>query len=142
MNERPRAIAVLIAVFLVGCMAGSAGSYFWLRRSLAGPMQSADRMMPRHFRRGPHLPELLSLTPEQDARFRQVMDELREQLQALDVERAPKIDRLRIETNRRLSAILSEEQRRKFESFIKEMEARRKRAPHGPDVGPPPSYRD
>ena len=32
MKDRPRALAVLIAVFLLGCLAGSAGSYFWLKK--------------------------------------------------------------------------------------------------------------
>ena len=42
MKDRARAIGVLIAVFLLGCLAGSAGSYFWLKRSPDFSRRSPD----------------------------------------------------------------------------------------------------
>jgi Spy/CpxP family protein refolding chaperone len=84
------------------------------------------------------LPELLQLTPDQEARFRATMAESRKQLDALRSEQAPKIEAIRSETNRKLSSILNEEQRKKFAAFLKEMENRRRRSPRGRGLETPP----
>ncbi len=79
--------------------------------------------------------DLLQLTPEQQARFREIMAESRRQLFQLQLEQSPKIQAIRHETNRKLIAILNEDQQRKFESFVKEMENRRRRRPNGFQFG-------
>jgi len=147
MTDRPRALAVLIAVFLVGCIVGAAGSYYWLKKDYA----------PRNWRRaeGPPPPQGrqrfrpdLQLTQEQDARFREIMTEYYKQLEALRAEQAPKlealrkeqspkIDAIRAETNRKLEAILDPEQKKKFDAFLKEMENMRRRPPRGREFRPP-----
>jgi Spy/CpxP family protein refolding chaperone len=154
-TNRPRALAVLLAVFLVGGIAGAAGSYYWLRR---------DMRTQQNHRRDPGPPGLqgrqkwqqllysLQLTPEQDARFKEIMMEswkqmeelrkeaepIRRQMSALMEAQEPKITAIRTETNRRFSAILNPEQREKFEAFLKEAESMGRRPPRGRDFGPPP----
>jgi Spy/CpxP family protein refolding chaperone len=129
-TNRPRALIVLIAVFLAGGIVGSAGSYYWLRRS------EGSRIRVRGNVRAPvqerqRLPELLKLTPDQENRFKEIMAESRRQLDALRAEQAPKIEEIRSETNRKLYAILNGEQQKEFAAFLKEMENRRKRSPRG-----------
>jgi Spy/CpxP family protein refolding chaperone len=139
MNDRPRALAVLIAVFLFGCVAGSAGSYFWFRNRAVGKLE-----VPR-FRPGPgqgrqRIPEL-QLTPDQEAQFGRIMGEMRNQIDTLRKEQEPKFEAIRSETSRKLTSILNEEQKKKFTLFLKEMEERRMRPPHenrGMDGPPPP----
>jgi len=129
-KDRPRAIAVLVAVFLAGCILGSAGSYSWLRwQQETRQDQPADsfpsrRQQPERW----HLPTLLELTPEQNARYSEIMAESRRELDGLRSEQAPKIREIIMKMNRRISEILTEEQRRKFDDYIREVEHIRKRS--------------
>ena len=137
MTDRPRALAVLIAVFLAGCIAGSTGSYYWLKHDMNAWNQHRESGPP-----GPQgrqrLPELLKLTPEQDTRFREIMTESRKQLDALRAEQIPRIDVIRADTNRKISAVLNPEQQQKFDALLKEWDNLRKRPPRGREFEPPP----
>jgi Spy/CpxP family protein refolding chaperone len=140
-TDRPRALAVLIAVFLLGCIIGSAGFYYWFEKKPNVPVANGRNGPPSA---PPHqsLPELLQLTPDQEKRYREIMSEARKQQESLRTEQeemwdslrakqAPKIKEIWAETNRKFSAILNEEQKAKFDAFLKEMDAMRKRPPHG-----------
>lgn len=131
MKDRPRAIAVLVAVFLAGCILGSAGSYSWMRwQQEPRSEQPADGSSSRRQQQERwHLPTLLQLTPEQHARYSEIMAESRRELEGLRSEQAPKIREIIVKTNRRISEILTEEQRKKFDDFIREIEYSRKRTP-------------
>jgi Spy/CpxP family protein refolding chaperone len=153
-TDRPRALAVLIAVFLVGAIAGAAGSYYWLKpntevqthRRQDGPqgVQGRQRWM--------ELLHALQLTPEQDARFKEIMmdswkqmeplrkqgEPLRKQMDAIRVEQMRQIEAIRADTNRKISAILNPEQKKQFEAFLKEAEDMGRRMPRGREFEPPP----
>jgi len=135
MRDRPRALTVLISVFLVGCVLGAAGSFFWSRRTL----QVFREALPGNpaFQRGhghQKLSDLLQLTPEQEARFRQIMAESRKNLEALQEEQKPRLEAIRSETNRKITAILNEEQRERFTAFLEETRKYGTRLPRGPDM--------
>jgi uncharacterized membrane protein len=136
-TDRPRALAVLIAVFLVGCIIGSAGSFIWMKRPFGPFNQEIRNGSPGPGQERRRMADLLQLTPEQQTRFREIMAESRRQLFQLQLEQSPKIQTIRNETNRRLLSILNEEQQKKFEGFVKEMENRRGRVPGGRQFGPP-----
>jgi len=155
-TDRPRALAVLIAVLLVGCIIGSAGSFIWTKRPFGPFNQDRGYAESRNRPPGPggpgpgqgrrRLTELLQLTPDQEKQFREIMAKSRKQLSDLQVEQMPKIEAIRIDTNRRLTAILNPEQRKKFETFVQEMESRRIRIPRQFDapmrpMQPPPGER-
>lgn len=157
MTDRPRALAVLIAVFLVGAIAGGAGSYYWTKQRTGVPnnhrsrqdgppgLQGRQRWM--EFLRS------LQLTPEQDARFKEIMMEswkqmeplrkegepLRKQMDAMWAEQMRKLEMIRAETNRKISAILNPAQREKFDAFMKEAVTMGRRGPRGREFEPPPS---
>jgi|WetSurMetagenome_2_1015567.scaffolds.fasta_scaffold70686_2 hypothetical protein len=154
-KDRPRALTVLIAVFFLGCLAGFAGSYFWLKKS---PDLLVSRRSP-DFRNGAmkndHLPRpeppnfrgMLQLTPEQYAQFQKIigesrskMTEFRKQTDDFHFEQDAKIKAVLSEMNHKLSLILNEEQKKKFAAWQKEFENTRRRPPRGRDV-PPPSPR-
>ena len=67
-TDRPRALAVLITVFLLGCLLGFAGSYFWFGKT-PEPQVAVRENGPPRIQKPPRLSELLQLTPEQDQRF-------------------------------------------------------------------------
>ena len=92
------------------------------------------------------------MTPEQDARFKQIMMEswkhmeelrkqaepIRKQMNTLMEEQGSKLEEIRVETNRQFSAILNPEQKKKFDAFLKEAETMGRRPPRGREFGPPP----
>jgi len=139
MNDRPRALAVLIAVFLAGAIVGAAGSYFWPKKPVEPPIRVRGNgpTLSRGAGR-PNLPEMLKLTPEQEKLGSEIMAESRRKLETLRSEQAPKIEAIRAETNRKLLAILNEEQRKSFEGQLKKWEEMRKQAPRRRGPGPPP----
>ena len=148
MNARVRALAVLIAVFLLGCSVGFL-SYHLVRSKmpanglgLFGPTGAAgNRTTPGRDRGGPRLRQVLNLSPSQQAQFDSIVKEFRPQFDAVHAEEekklepvraemdpkfdavraemAPKFDALRAEMYRRISSILNEDQKTKFEAFQK-----------------------
>jgi len=150
-KERPRALAVLIAVFLLGCLAGSAGSYFYFKKALDSGRRTPDfgdgamkngpmpRPEPMNFK------ELLQLTPEQDEQFKQIlgesrkkMTEFRKQTETFHSEQDARIKTIISEMNRKLNSMLNEEQKKKFEAWQKDFEGRRRRPLRRRDFPPPP----
>ena len=143
MTDRPRALAVLITVFLLGCIVGSTGFYYWFGRSQEIPdiPVANGRGGPPQMPERPKLPDL-QLTPEQEERFREIMAESRKQTEPLMMERqemekelwakqGPQFKEIRAETHRKLRDILTEEQRAKYDAFWKEIEEMRKRPQRG-----------
>jgi Spy/CpxP family protein refolding chaperone len=78
------------------------------------------------------------LTLEQDARFKEIMSDFRDRLDAMREEQAGKMEAIRAETNRKLAAILNPEQQRIFSEFLKSRENIRRHPPRVRDFPPPP----
>jgi Spy/CpxP family protein refolding chaperone len=122
MNTRKLAAAVLVAAFLLGCLAGATGNRIWGERErwrqtlpwgLAG-MDKANR-----------LEHLLQLSPAQQAQLKEIYAALRQQIAAHQAEADNKYETLRTETNNRIADILSDEQKKKFEQYVKDADGRR-----------------
>ncbi len=141
MNDRPRALAVLISIFLAGCILGAIGFFLWARNMPQAPPfhgrpEGFGGMNGGRLER-PRIPQILQLTPEQLTGFRAIMEDSRREIEALWIDQEPKIEAIRTETNRKLLEILNEDQRKKYQDFLKEMEQWRGRGPRGPgDFGP------
>jgi Spy/CpxP family protein refolding chaperone len=123
-NERIRALLVLIAVFLLGCLVGGGTFYFWSASTYAarpGPFASFRRFGDRP----PSMAETLKLSPDQEVKFREIMGESRRKVDEAMAANAPKLEAIRLEMHNKLLSILNEEQKKKFESFTKEFESRR-----------------
>jgi len=133
-RDRPRALAVLLAVFLAGCLVGGAGSFVWLRKAAAtAGSRPAGRGQERQ-----KLKEVLQLSPEQEAQFTAILNESRKRLAEVQREHEPKIESIRNETNSKLNAILNPEQQRKFAEFRREMRSRRRPPGAREGAGPQP----
>lgn len=142
MSDRPRALAVLVAVFLLGGVVGSAGFYYWFGKPQNVPFANGRNGLQPMSERPPTLAERLELTPDQEKQYKEIMSETWKQFDSLRTEQeetrralrakqAPKIEEIWAETNRKFSAILNQEQKKKFDAFLKEMETMRKRPPRG-----------
>ena len=129
MSSRLRALSVLIAVFLTGMVIGSGSLHLWLK-SHPAYRPIPDRMFAYSHHR---LPELLQLSPEQERRFREIMGESRQKFDAAWTECAPKFGTIRAEMHAKILAILDNEQKKRFETFLKEMVPQRGRTLSCPD---------
>ncbi len=125
MKDRLRALAVLVAVFLVGIIIGAAGSFFWLKPS-TDAVRTFDDVPPppKTEMTRPPFPEL-NLTEEQKKQFEGIMAETRkkfEETEALKRDQMIDLDKRRdvilTEHNRKVGAILDEDQKMKFDSFV------------------------
>jgi Spy/CpxP family protein refolding chaperone len=160
-TNRPRALAVLVAVFLVGSIAGASGSYYWLKKNPDSHSRRRDEGSPgaQGRQRWLQLLHSLRLTSEQDTQFKEIMAESRKQVEPLWKQQEPllkqmeplrrqmdamrdsqfaQLDVIRNETNRKISAILNPEQKKLFDAFLKEAENMRRHPPRGREFGPPP----
>ena len=128
MDNRGRALASLIGVFLLGLILGVGGTLTWVRRGLP--------VWPNAFQGSggrTHFPEMLNLTPEQNKQVKAIFDEARRQTADLRKGTEPKFDALRAQINSKIAAILNDEQKKKFEQFLKEHESSRIWNPHRDD---------
>jgi Spy/CpxP family protein refolding chaperone len=129
MTDRLKALAVLVAIFLVGCALGATGSYYWMLRAgnaaqmvqpqlqqSQTPLQQPQTQMMRDPGQR-RIVEFLQLTPEQESRFREIMEDSRKQLDVIRSEEMPKIQAAQAEMNRQISELLTEEQRKKYSDF-------------------------
>ena len=145
MKTRIQAIAVLVAVLLLGCLIGVTGS--WLRYGKYMETRATERrggptFPPRYQeQRLPEqrLPELLRMTPEQKVLFEDIMRESRQELDAMSMEQQLKINTVIAGTNEKIRSILNDEQKTKLETSLNDVNGRRKRGVRGagsPDPSP------
>jgi uncharacterized membrane protein len=135
MNARIRALAVLVAVFLIGTSAGAIAYRLYTAKTqvLSAPAPPKAERPAR-----PHLQEALNMSPEQKTKFEEIWKEFRPRFEALRAEQEKKFDavraevdpryeELRTEVNRRIASILNEEQKRKFETLQKDVNSKKGR---------------
>jgi hypothetical protein len=137
MKDRPRALAVLVALFLVGIVLGAAGSYFWLKPSADTARTFRDMRPspppPKELVR-PKYPEL-DLTMEQAEQHANIYAETREKLRDIDAKNRQQMwelmkgqtanlekqeDAVWDEAYPKLIAVLNEEQKVEFDKFWEE----------------------
>ncbi|MBN2321601.1 MAG: Spy/CpxP family protein refolding chaperone [Acidobacteria bacterium] len=133
MKDRRRALAVLVALFLVGIVLGAAGSYYWLKPA-KDTVRTFEDMRPPPPPKGlerPKYPEL-NLTPEQQEQHAEIYAEARGKLKEIDEENRERMrERMREQMTNlwkqeddvwdeaypKLIAVLNEEQKAEFDQF-------------------------
>ena len=141
MRDRPRALAVLVAIFLIGILIGAAGSYLWLKSSADSSRFSDNRRPtppPPDKPESPKFPEL-NLTPDQEQKFREIGMETRGKMNAFIEEQRAALDKQRDsifwENVSKARAILDEEQKGMYNDWVEKMREWWKRSPRpkGPE---------
>ena len=128
MNNRKRAIAVLIAVLLTGCLLGVSGLRFWENKFRGGAI--TDGGYTGHDYSG-RIFDHLQITPEQEKELEKILEDSRREINACRVELQDRMNDIRINTNDRIAAILDEDQKSLFESLTKGSESRGGGGHHG-----------
>lgn len=127
MKDRPRALAVLVAIFLIGAIIGTAGSYFWFKPGAVVDKPPDTRRLPSPKGQAP--PKFpwneLNMTSEQVEQFREIGKETSAKIETLrkenwkyEADLAEKRNNIWKENNSKIRAILSEEQKVVFDDFM------------------------
>lgn len=114
-------------VFLAGAAVGGMGGYGYARRSVAA---AASPQLPEPERRAKRVAELtqeLSLSNEQAKQLDAILLEWHGRVKAIHDESDAQIDQLRQKGREQVRAILTAEQKPKFEEFLKKLDEERKR---------------
>ena len=119
MNSRKNAIAVLIAVLLIGCLLGASG--FWLWRARNSEMSNETGLEP--YDRSLRIFSHLELTSEQENSLQSILEESRRQINDCRGEMQERMDVIRAQTNQKIGALLDDDQRKEFERLLREVES-------------------
>jgi Spy/CpxP family protein refolding chaperone len=114
-----KAIGLVVLVFLLGIAIGGLGTHFWGGRVFGG--------------RGDHprivegLTRELGLTPDQKKQLESIIEDTRTKFQTIYEQERPLYDQARKDGRDRIRAILTPEQRPKFEEFVRRLDEDRRR---------------
>jgi len=122
MNDKRKAIVLVIVLFVLGIALGSVGAHMWDGHVIASQ---------GHHRASEELKEELQLSPDQTKQFDQIMTDWRGKFRALDAQRSsewdPKYDEIRHAERNNIRAILTPDQKVKFEAFLKRIDEERQK---------------
>jgi Spy/CpxP family protein refolding chaperone len=129
MNEasaKQKAALWVAAVFLLGAALGGMLGYVFARQSYAAhPMRSVQ---PTRAQRVEQLSRELDLTDAQKQQVDAILDDMFGQFKAIQKQYEPQRDEARHKGRDRIRAILTPEQKTKFEEFLKRLDQERKQS--------------
>jgi Spy/CpxP family protein refolding chaperone len=133
MNEasaRRKAALWVAAVFLLGAALGGVVGYIFAHRSVSAnaPLSEPERRA----HRVEQLTQELSLTGDQRQQLDAILSQVHGEYKALREQGDARMDQARQQGRNQIRAILTPEQKPKFEEFLKRMDEERKRNPPPP----------
>ena len=133
MNEasaRRKAALWVAAVFLLGAALGGVVGYIFAHRSVSAnaPLSEPERRA----HRVEQLTQELSLTGDQRQQLDAILSQVHGEYKALREQSDARMDQARQQGRNQIRAILTPEQKPKFEEFLKRMDEERKRNPPPP----------
>ena len=115
MKNRTRAVEVIVAVLLIGCILGIVGYHFYERGFGTKPAISTAGHVSGHAGR---LADRLQLTKEQERQLGEILEDSRRQIETDRKAFDSKLQETRAKTNERIAAILNDEQKKKFQQIL------------------------
>lgn len=116
MTDKRKAIILVIVLFVLGIALGSVGTHMWDAHVLASQHHSVVKALKAE----------LQMTPAQEKQFDAIIKDDHSKFRALhkqrDAEWDPKYDQVRQQGRQNIRAILTPEQRAKFDAFLKRLD--------------------
>ena len=112
-------------VFLLGAALGGMLGYVFAHRVIAAPPQMTDAE--KRAQKVQRLTQELNLSPDQQRQLDTIMTSVQAQYKAIHQSTDPQIDQARQKGREQIRAILTPEQKPKFEEFLKRLDEERKR---------------
>jgi Spy/CpxP family protein refolding chaperone len=134
MNEasaKQRAALWVAVVFLLGVSLGGVVGYIFAHRSVSANAQLTAAERRAH--KVEELTRVAGLTPEQQQQLDAILTQVHSEYKAVKEQSEAQIDQARQKGRNQIRAILTPEQRPKFEEFLKKMDEERKRNAPPPD---------
>lgn len=128
-SSRQKAAFWVGLVFLLGAALGGMLGYVFAHRSYAAgpPPPMSDQAKARQ--KVDHLTKELDLSNEQQAQLSVIINDVQAQYSAIRKSTEPQIDVARQKGRERIRAILTPEQKPKFEAFLQRLDEERKKNP-------------
>jgi Spy/CpxP family protein refolding chaperone len=120
-----RTTALVVTLFLLGIALGAAGASLYLR---GRPQPAIGRHI--HASRAEIVSRLshdLDLTPEQKSQVETIVDNAHDRFHALDQQLEPQYDAIRQDARSQIRAVLTPEQKTKFEEEVRRLDDQRKK---------------
>jgi Spy/CpxP family protein refolding chaperone len=112
-------------VFLLGAALGGMLGYFFAHSAMAAPAQMTDAE--KRAQKVQRLTQELSLNPDQQKQLEVIITSVQAQYKAIHQSTDPQIDQARQKGREEIRAILTPEQKPKFEEFLKRLDEERKK---------------
>ena len=128
MNDKSatqKAALWVAVVFLLGAALGGTLGYVFAHRVIAAPPQLTDAE--KRAQKVQRLTQELNLSLEQQKQLDAIMTSVQAQYKAIHQSTDPQIDQARQKGREQIRAILTPEQKPKFEEFLKRLDEERKR---------------
>ncbi|HEY6129646.1 MAG TPA: hypothetical protein VIW23_15855 [Candidatus Acidoferrum sp.] len=125
-NIRQRATLWLAIVFVLGAALGGVLGYAFAHRSYAAEptVLSAEA---RRAQRREKLAHEVGLTPDQQKQVGAILDQAQTEYKAMHAVMDPQVEAVRQKTRDKIRGLLSEDQKPKFEEFLRKLDNERKR---------------
>lgn len=122
MSDKRKAIGLVIILFVLGIGLGAVSEHMWYVHVIAdAPHHSASK----------ELKEALELSPDQSRQYDAIMTDWRAKFHAMDAQEHsewdPKYDQVRQQGRDSIRAILTPEQKVRFEAFLKHLDEERQK---------------
>jgi Spy/CpxP family protein refolding chaperone len=111
---------VLLVVFVLGSVTGAALTGLLYRSRSGGGAEARERAMHERFEK---MRTELSLTDQQTASVRTILDETRNEYRAVRKELRPRFEEPRLKARARIRALLTPEQQQKFDAMVAQQDA-------------------
>ncbi len=126
LRARRKAIVLVLVVFVLGIGLGALGAYVAGRSVWSAPTEGAS-----HRGKRAHgverLTRELNLSPDQQKQLGPILDDMQAKFRALHEQAAPQAEQVRQEGRARIRALLTPEQKLKFEDFLRRLDEQKKK---------------
>jgi len=124
MKSKTSAALLLVLIFFLGGVAGGVGHYLYSSHVSAAQNQPGRRYSPGEIAQ--EMAQALQLDEKQKEDLQVIFKQSRERYRALSTQFHTQYETIRGETREQIRQILREDQKPRFETFLKNMEKRRR----------------